>query len=611
MVFPKLPYSLSRSQMETVQFVGINYSDNYAEGALAESKNLSARRYPYITARRARNKLEEYSGASALTSWEKLVTVKDNKLYYGDVECGELAPGEKQFAVINTKLVIFPDKKYVDLSAAVLKPSEKKITVSGAEFYHNAIIVEFAYSNFPFSIGDNITISGCANEGNNISTVIRGAIPLPDGAGGASLIIYTPNATFLESKETGEVTISLQALELNIKDLGVEIEIPDVKFSTSEIEFTLPLESEMSFVVGDSVTISGCALNDNNKTATIKDIKITYSSDVMMCRIIFGEDTFSESEDHTVTLTRAIPDLDYICESENRIWGCSNKDRTIYASALGDPTNFYNYEDGLSTCSYAVAVGSEGDFTGCCKLGSSVLFFKNNMLHKMLGSYPAEYTLYSYKMEGVAPGCHKSMQIINETLVYVSEHGVCSYTGSSSSMLSSALEGKIFTEAVGGSDGLRYYLSVKESGEYKLYTFDLKTGIWLHEDNTKVVDFARVGNVLYLLDSEGGVYLADYEEEDKEIEWMALFKPFYETTAGRKKHSQLLIRTELPSSSWMKVEVRFDGGRWREVGKIIGADARPFTVPINRCDKFEIRLSGVGPFVIMSMLRKFSVGGAV
>ena len=54
-----------------------------------------------------------------------------------------------------------------------------------------------------------------------------------------------------------------------------------------------------------------------------------------------------------------MPDLDFICESENRLWGCSNETRTIYASALGDPTNFFSYQ-GLSTDSYAVAVGSEG-----------------------------------------------------------------------------------------------------------------------------------------------------------------------------------------------------------------------------------------------------------
>ena len=31
-----------------------------------------------------------------------------------------------------------------------------------------------------------------------------------------------------------------------------------------------------------------------------------------------------------ITLERKIPDMDFICESENRLWGCSNDAQTIY-----------------------------------------------------------------------------------------------------------------------------------------------------------------------------------------------------------------------------------------------------------------------------------------
>ena len=84
--------------------------------------------------------------------------------------------------------------------------------------------------------------------------------------------------------------------------------------------------------------------------------------------------------------------MDYICSFENRIYGCSSSANTIYASALGDPTNFFDYT-GISTDSYAVAVGSEGEFTGCIGYGGSVLFFKEDAIHRLMGSFPAEYAL--------------------------------------------------------------------------------------------------------------------------------------------------------------------------------------------------------------------------
>lgn len=615
MRFPKLPYSLSRAQTETIQFKGLNYSNNYVDGALADSKNLSAKQYPYMSAREARQKMPGYEGVNALTAWEQLVSVRNNNLYFDNVLIGELVPGEKQFAVINTKLVIFPDKKYVDLSSVVLSSNEG-VTVAKISFVGDSMAyLEGAKSELTLNAGDTIEISGCKNTAYNKTVKIKYALRynLPDVTNYQLLV---EGGAFAVGEET-DVTVTKLSENLKLQSLTAEMSCSGCEFTENSIAIPLSNFSEFPFNQGDCITISGCSEAKNNISAvfTGQMTGLDYSGggDNRLL-VLFGDNLFTEAKEiGTITLTRAVPDLDYICESENRIWGCSNKDRTIYASALGDPTNFYNYEDGISTCSYAVAVGSEGDFTGCCKLGSSVLFFKNNTLCKMLGSYPAEYTMYSYKMEGVAPGCHKSMQVINETLIYVSEHGVCSYTGSSSSMLSSALEGKIFTDAVGGSDGLRYYLSAKENEEHHLYTFDLKTGIWLREDNTRVVDFARIANKLYYLDSEGCVYLVDCGEPDKNIEWSAQFKPFYEMVSGRKKHSQLLLRTELPSSSWMKIEVRCDDGRWVEVGKMVGAESntRPFVVPINRCDKFEVRLSGKGPFTLMNMLRKFSLGGVV
>lgn len=164
------------------------------------------------------------------------------------------------------------------------------------------------------------------------------------------------------------------------------------------------------FKAGDAIEISGCttcaANNGSHIIRSLEARKLTFTKDIF---------TKTGVEAGTVMLERKVPDLTCICECDNRIWGAEGK--TIYASALGDPTNFYVY-DGVSTDSYAVAVGTEGEFTGCIAYSSTVLFWKENCLHKVLGSYPAQYEIYTYTVPGIQKGSEKLLAVINETLFY-------------------------------------------------------------------------------------------------------------------------------------------------------------------------------------------------
>ena len=508
---PDLPYEMRKNKSEIVAMRGINFSDMFEDGDLSASKNISARRYPYIATRRAREVQDGYSGCTALTAWGKLVAVCGEKLYYDGNEVGSITAGEKQFVVVNTKLVIWPDKVYLDLNTLELVPLADESEGTGAEFTTNTLTIAWA---------------------------------------------------------------------------GVDL--------------------TEHFKVGDGIIISGCTVDaGNNKDIIIKDLTAT--------TITVTDDTFTAAtETGTITLSRDVPDMDYICESENRLWGCSSSTQTIYVSALGDPTNF-NVFQGLSTDSYAVAVGSEGDFTGCCRLSSSVLFWKQNKLHKMLGSFPAEYSLYTYDIEGLRDGCYKSLQVINEVLFYMGLHGIYAYTGGTPSLVSMNFGEHQFTNAIAGNDGDSYYLSVKDGDAYRLLVYETRSGIWVHEDDIRCVDFARVGKDMYFADSDGKVWLADNGDDDPDIEWYIQFTPFMETIEGRKVYSKMLIRTELPAGSYMIASVRQDEGTWREVGRITGRkkDVVPMRIPLTRCDRFEIRLSGKGPMAILSVLREFGVGSEV
>ncbi|WP_295865128.1 hypothetical protein [uncultured Oscillibacter sp.] len=516
MRLPQISQDIGKTRREIVTLRGINYSDQTQDGDLLDSVNLSARRFPYITTRRARQKQKraagaDYSGGTALTAWGKLVAVEGTDLLYDGTVVGTVTAGAKQFAVVNTKMVIWPDKVYLDMKTRTVKPLGAKQTGSGAVF----------------------------------------------------------TASTMKVTGWGNLT--------------------------------------QKFSAGDAVTISGCTTQTaNNKDIVIKSL----TADT----ITAADNTFTAATEKSaaIQIERKIPDMDFICESENRLWGCSSEAQTIYASSLGDPTNF-NVFQGLSTDSYALAVGTEGSFTGCCKLTSSVLFWKETKLHKMLGGYPAEYSLYTYDIEGLQAGCHKSLQVINEVLFYMGLHGVYAYSGGTPSLISASFGERRFTDAVGGSDGDTYYLSVRNGTEHHLFVYETQARIWLREDDTAAVDFARIGKDLYFMDGGGAVWLADSGGDDPGMEWMAQFTPFYETAEGRKAYSRLLLRVELPRGSYLIAQTRCDGQIWRESGKIVGRDAAviPLPIPVNRCDKFEIRLRGKGPCTILSVLREFRVGSDV
>lgn len=507
-----LPYmreTTNPSQKEVVAMRGINYSDQIQDGDLRDSLNLSARRYPYITTRRAREQQAGYAGATGLTAWGKLVVVQGTNVLYDGEVVGQVSAGEKQFAVVNTKMVIWPDKVYLDMTSKEVKPLCASMSGTGATFTASTMKVTWGDLTQQFKAGDALTLSGCATQaGNNKDFVIQS-------------------------------------------------------------------------VTTDTITVS--------------------------------ENTFTAAtESGALTLERKIPDMDYICESENRLWGCSSDAQTIYASSLGDPTNFYVYE-GLSTDSYALAVGTEGEFTGCCKLTSSILFWKETKLHKILGSYPAEYSLYTYDIEGLQKGCHKSLQVINEVLFYMGLHGVYAYSGGTPSLISANFGDVELTDAVGGNDGDSYFLSAMEGDTPRFMVYETRYAIWVQEDSTRALDFARVGRDLYFVDSEGKVWLADNRQDDPDIEWLAQFAPFYETIQGRKSYSKMMLRLELPKGSHLTAEVRCDGQKWKSCGKVVGKenDVVPLRIAINRCDKFEIRLRGKGPCTILSVLREFTVGSDV
>ena len=493
-MLPELVNNIKKNPSLTMEIKGINYSDMLSDGDMVDSKNISARRYPYISTRKKRDPYTSIDGVNAIDVMVydgKLITVKQTSSSSTNIAYNEqiltpsgLSAGEKQMAIVNTKLVVFPDKVMYDFKTQTLKSLE-------AEFHAESY--------------------------------------------------FTQNSLYMHTETRGLITGA-------------------------------------GFKKGDTIKISGCSVADNNKEITIQSM--TYDEDTGFSRIRTSENAFTPVAwnegglNDLIKIKREVPNLDFICEADNRLWGVSNADKTIYASALGDPTNFHTYE-GVSTDSYAVAVGSEGDFTGCCKLGTSVLFWKEDKLHKMMGSYPAEYTLYTYEIEGVAKGSHKSMVVINDSLYYLGLHGVFVYNGSYPISISQNFGERIFTNGVGGTDGDSYFLSCKDGNEDFFFVYELKHNIWIKEDDFYAMAFARIGRDVYYADGER-VYKLYGTEDDPNMEWLIHFAPMYESIEGKKCYSKFILRVEMPENSYLLFHVKQDDGKW-DVYSAQSTTPRPYT----------------------------------
>lgn len=374
------------------------------------------------------------------------------------------------------------------------------------------------------------------------------------------------------------------------------------------------------FKPGDAVTISGCTKHpENNKTPIIREIdgdKLYFYEYVFK---LDGKDADTPyTENGTLSIKRTVPDLRFICENENRLWGCDGN--TIYASKLGDIFN-WNVYDGVETDSFAVDTGSAGEFTGCISFLGYPVFFKEDHIYKVYGSMPSNFEVMGSATLGVADGSAGSLAIAGETLFYLSRTGIVAYSGGIPQPVGQAFGLERKKNAVAGSDGLKYFVSMQdENGGWGLHVYDTQTGMWHTEDETHATHFARWGGNLYLLSGDGDIWAVgrpqgiepDAEGWEGSFSWKAEFGDFTEGSPNKKGVSKIQIRLELDEGAEVQVWLQFDtDGEWQKVSSALGEGAkRSYYLPIipRRGDHYRMKLEGAGGCRVYSLVREFYAG---
>lgn len=365
------------------------------------------------------------------------------------------------------------------------------------------------------------------------------------------------------------------------------------------------------FQVGDAIFITGCETNTgNNKTDIIRAI----DGD----KLYFYEYAFTVgTEKGALCIERTVPELRYVCELDNRLWGCTED--TIYCSKLADPFN-WNVYDGLDSDAWAITPTSTGRFTGSFAYGGYPIAFKEEQIYKIYGSVPSSYSPVGSATLGLAEGSGASPAVAGETLFYLCRNGVMAYTGGIPQPIGSAFGRKRFKNGTGGSDGLKYYISMcDETDTWGLYVYDTQTGNWYREDRMQVTHFARLGSLLYMLSVDGTLWItgpeADMPEDaqrEQSVNWMVEFSDFTEEDPNKKHTGKLQLRLELDEGASAQVWMQFDSdGIWHRVKGSLGQSSkRSYYLPIipRRCDHYRIKITGTGGCRIYSLVREVGPG---
>ena len=555
---------VAKSREYQIDFKGLNRNMYVPENQFYDTMNLCATNYPVMSPRAQRATVRTMTSPAGLHARNRLCWVDGGRFYYdGTAYGGQLRSGEKQLVGMGAYVLIFPDVMRFNTSTKEMDSLSASYSAEGA-----------------------VTMRLCKLDGSDYGNVVS-SDEQPESAQKGDYWLDKGNEHPVLRMYTGDQWISIPTTYVRIEAEGIG----------------------HGFAAGDAVEISGAAAESLNGSHLIEAVT---DGSITVIGIIDGE----ASQTGGLKVERSVPEMDFVCELNNRIWGCSSEKHEIYACKLGDATNWRAYS-GLASDSYAATVGSAGDFTGCVSFGGQALFFKEDMLHKVMGTKPGNFQITDVPLRGVQKGSEKSLCIVNENLMYKSAESVVVYDGGTPMDVSDALGTGMYYDAAAGVQGDRYYISMRdEAGAWHMFVFDEAKGIWFREDGTQARWFAQLRGQLYYIDSGNrmmavrGLYEPGATIEGA-FDWYAETGDMLVNLPDNKYVSRIQLRAGVEKGAKLKLEMQYDSsGEWVTVFERGYSRKASFTVPIipARCDHFRMRISGHGRSCIYAVGRELEKG---
>lgn len=644
----------ARSQQVTDTFGGYNHNLKIPEGEFYEMENLCGDDYPLLATRKQRNTLQAFGGnlQAMVSKGDNLYyiagydsTTKTCGFYAGDEKVMDLAyaGGLKRFVSMGAYLLIWPDKVWYNTADGTHGNMEKMFSAAAGTYLDHSLTsssgpdgqeiydIYVLWYIRPCSRDGKIVYTTGANYGEKRVVVVDG--------------IEYHYLNFVKPKEpkNGDAYIDRETRTPYIyngisKDWSAQ-DVPVMWLECKGIGSAFAPGDYIRVSGVDPGTYSGQNVGDNPSDGVYREVLVTGENYIVL-------DAYAPTDEHGimndtppaegyVKAAMDIPDMSYVIEAQNRLWGCKYGTvngklvNEIYASALGRFDVWHKFA-GVSTDSYAASVGSDGRWTGAVNYQGYPLFFKEDRMHKVYVSASGAHRIQEYTMRGVQPGGAKSLAVVNGVLFYKARDCVCAYDGSGAptdvseklNLDSLSRPGTTISIAAAYRDKYYLYLQMSTPPGSRLLVLDTRRGAWYRENlpSGSITDFTELNGSL--LCAAYGIEEIAHDNlvseligtEEGNVAWSCETGLIGYSTVEQKYVSRFNIRMSLARDAYMDVLVQYDSdGVWHNQGRVQGVGTRTFMLPVRprRCDHFRIRLEGSGDVRIYSFAKIFEAGSDV
>ncbi len=592
MRFPTLQ-EVSRYRDMTTVFGGYNHQISCSEGQFFDMKNMSSKYFPVLSPRQNRGIVRAFTNPQGILDKEDLWWVDDKVLYRNGVAQTLkgifLSDGKKVLAKMGAYIIIMPDRVWCKAN------DDDGVLECG--YMENKAETTTAEMSICEASGKSINWNDATYYKNN-EAQDGDYMMSTSSTGKPSLKVY--------SATTGIwMTVASTYIQITALGIGNGFEKEDgVKLTINYIDNSLT-----NIFVNDE---------GNGKWSVNTYIVDRTDNSITIPGILSSNITLPLET--TLIIERKVPDMSFVTECNNRLWGCSTDGHEIYCCKLGDVKN-WNCFRGASTDSWAATIGSDGQFTGAITYLGYPMFFKEDCIIKVSVSATGGHQTKETVCRGVQNGSEDSLAILNEVLYYKSSIGVCGYNGSLPYSISDELGDVKYYDAAAGGIGDNYYISMRDNGNnYSMFCYDSKNGIWCKEDNTNALAFCRHKDELYYIDSKdnkmksiGGTLLYDVPEKalESKFDWFVESGPIGYSSPDNKYVGRVVMRITLEFGTNVDFYLQYDSqGEWEHKFNMSGKGTKSFSVPIvpKRCDHFRYRIKGIGACKIHSITKTVEEG---
>ena len=411
--------------------------------SLEQMENLWSSGYPALETRPLRRTVTQLTKPNGMTEKDGLFWVDGTALYVNGAKTGlVLTDSRKQLVSMGAYLLIFPDKKYINTQDLTDFGSMENVRATTGE----------------------VTFTLCDGTGESLGSYAAGT-EAPQEPKTGDLWLDTERSESVMRRYDGSTWTALAEVYTKIAAVGVGL----------------------GFRAGDGVTVAGCGAAELNGLHVLQAAEDDWVLVPALCRTL-------DSQTAAVSVMRLMPEMDFVVEQGNRLWGCKygivdgQAVNEIYACALGDFRNWNSFA-GLSTDSYAAARGSDGPFTGAAACMGGGVFFKASCMERIYPATGGGHQIVTVPCSGVRKGAERTVAVADGVVYYLGNDGVYAFDGSMPVCVSRALGDKRYTGGVAGGDITQGLPRVEELFEArkpkKMATLSEIAGKVRFEDATK------------------------------------------------------------------------------------------------------------------------------